>query len=318
MNKKLKNISVIGCGRWGAFLSQYFVKHICESVTLYGKSIFSDYQELLKTRKNQYLNLSDNTILVDNLEKILESEIIVISIGCQNLRELCKEINQYNVSSKSFVLCMKGIEKITGRRLTEIVKEEITQDIKVAIFIGPGQVQDYLNDIPLCMLIDSDDENVKKELSEKFSSNVISVEVGNDLVGNEIGAATKNIMGIAAGMLDGINCSGLKGALIVKGIREFANYIEKLGGKKESACGLAHLGDYEATLFSHYGHNRAFGEHFAKGEKFEKLAEGVDTLKAVHEIAKQKNIPMPICNVLYSILFENSEVKKNLLSVFRS
>lgn len=110
---------------------------------------------------------------------------------------------------------------------------------------------------------------------------------GQDLIGNEIGAAAKNVVGIAAGMLDGLGLSTLKGALMARGTREIARLIDALGGNELSAYGLCHLGDYEATLFSPYSHNRMFGEKFVKNEPYTDLAEGYYAVDALLRLARR-------------------------------
>ena len=112
-----------------------------------------------------------------------------------------------------------------------------------------------------------------------FSSDLIRLYKGHDLVGTELGAAAKNVIGIAAGMLDGRGLSSMKGALMARGAREVARLIHAMGGSELSAYGLCHLGDYEATLFSVHSHNRRFGESFIRGQAFHELAEGVPTAK---------------------------------------
>jgi glycerol-3-phosphate dehydrogenase (NAD(P)+) len=97
---------------------------------------------------------------------------------------------------------------------------------------------------------------------------------------------------------------------------EVGRLIRHLGGNPMSAYGLAHLGDYEATLFSRHSHNRMFGEDFAKGKKFEKLAEGVPTLQAVKAIADKDGIDMPICQALYKAIYEKADIKSTIRSIF--
>src|SRR5699024_596016 len=128
-----------------------------------------------------------------------------------------------------------------------------------------------------------------------FSSDLIRFYYGQDLIGNEIGAAAKNVIGIAAGMLDGLHLSTLKGALMSRGTREVARLIQALGGNELSAYGLCHLGDYEATVFSKYSHNRQFGESFVKGEEYTKLAEGYYTVRAMLQMGKNYGVDLPIC-----------------------
>ena len=153
---------------------------------------------------------------------------------------------------------MKGLEAETGLRITEIVAQELGP-IPCAIWVGPGHVQDFLRGVPNCMVIDSADAALREALVRAFSSDLIRFYYGDDLIGNEIGAAAKNVVGIAAGMLDGYGLTSLKGALMARGTREVGRLIGALGGSERSAYGLAHLGDYAATVFSPYSHNRPLG-----------------------------------------------------------
>ena len=114
-------------------------------------------------------------------------------------------------------------------------------------------------------------------------------------------------------MLDGLNLSSLKGALMSRGTREIARLIKAMGGKELSAYGLCHLGDYEATLFSQHSHNRRFGEMLVKGEKFSLLAEGVDTTKALVLLGKKYNVDLPICNTVNSVI-AGEKTPENALS----
>lgn len=317
-NLNLKKVSVVGCGRWGSFLAYYNAKYCAESVVLYGRSTSEDYKNLKENRKNDYLSLPENIELTDNIEKVLENELIFISIGCQNLRDLAKQLNQFNLNNKIFILAMKGLEIGTCKRLSEIMFEEIKQNIKVLVLLGPGHVQDYLNNVPSCAVIDCEDEVLKKSIAEFLNSDLIRVYYGNDIIGNEIGAALKNVVGIAAGILDGLNWYGLKGALMTRAPLEISRIIKAFGGEEESAYGLSHLGDYEATLFSKNSHNRQFGESFIKGESFEKLAEGYYTLKAIHNFIIKNNIYAPICESLYKLIYEKTDFNDIFKKIFNT
>ena len=124
------------------------------------------------------------------------------------------------------------------------------------------------------------------------------------------------LTGIAAGILDGLSLTTLKGALMARGTREIARLIRAMGGNELSAYGLCHLGDYEATVFSKFSHNRAYGEALVRGEKFPKLAEGHYTAKAIVEIAKKYGVDMPICRCVYGIIYEGLDVDSALTELF--
>ena len=313
----MQKISLIGCGRWGTFLGWY-AGNYCgfAQVDMYDIPTSPNFIELLNTRKNPYLTLSDNMVLHDKIEDVLQNDIIIVSIGCQHFRELCKQLNTFNLKGKTFLLAMKGLETPSAETMFSIMREEVKQDIHVAILAGPGHVQDYMKGVPSCAVIDSDEEETKDKLIKALQSDLIRFYYGSDLIGNQVGAALKNVIGLAAGILDGLEWYGLKGALMARAPIEVGRLIAYFGGNPRTAYGLAHLGDYEATLFSQHSHNRMFGEKFARGEDFGKLAEGVPTLQAVKFIADRENIDMPICQALYKAIYEKADIKETIKAMF--
>lgn len=308
-------ITVIGCGRWGTCIAW----HLCRmghDVSLYGLPGAADVRELIETRKNALMAIPDELYVTTDLDCVKDAEIIVISVGSQSLRTVMKNLQLYELKNINFVLCMKGIECSTGKRLTEVVNEFKDPSCGVAVWIGPGHVQEFYRGVPNCMVIDSDDDELKQMLVEKFNSDLIRFYYGCDLIGNEIGAATKNVIGIAAGMLDGLGLSSLKGALMSRGTREIARLIKAMGGNELSAYGLCHLGDYEATVFSQYSHNRMFGEMFVKGEKYDSLAEGYYTVDAMMVLKDKYGVELPICEAVWKCLYKGADVKESLGALF--
>lgn len=222
--KHLMKLSVIGCGRWGTFLAWYLERSGSE-VTLYGRKGSKRMEQLLSTRSNGMTALPPSVRLTQDLPTALQTDTLVISVGSQSLRGLLREIAPWAAGKLRLVLCMKGLETGTGKRLSTIVKEELGEGTPVAVWLGPGHVQEFTAGIPNCMVIDSEDEALKEELISAFSSQLIRFYYGRDLIGNEIGGASKNVIGIAAGMLDGLGLSSLKGALMSRGTREIARLI---------------------------------------------------------------------------------------------
>lgn len=315
----MKNISLIGCGRWGTFLAWYAANYCKDRISgadMYDIPTSPNFIELKETRKNPYLTLSDNMHLHERLADILANDTIIISIGCQYFRGLCKELSAYDLNGKTFLLAMKGLEEPNAKIMHDIMKEEIKQDINIAVLAGPGHVQDYMKGVPSCAVIDSYDEKTKDYLIKLLQSDLIRFYYGSDLIGNQIGAALKNVIGLAAGILDGLEWYGLKGALMARAPIEVGRFIAHFNGNPHTAYGLAHLGDYEATLFSKHSHNRTYGEMFARGENFGRLAEGVPTLKAVKNIADRDGIDMPICQALYKVIYEKADIKPTIKAMF--
>ncbi len=300
-------VSVLGCGRWGSFIAWYLCNRGHE-VYSWGPEDDYSYKVLKETGKNEYVPLDPRITLTCDLEKALShAETVIISISSQGLRGFTKRVTAFDVSKKNFVLCMKGIEVSTGCRLSQVLTESGISSDKIAVWVGPGHIQAFTAGIPNCMVIDSANEALKVYLANEFKSDLIRFYYGEDLIGTEIGAAAKNVMGIVAGVLDGCGYQALKGSLMSRGAWEVARLIKAMGGNEKSAYGLAHLGDYEATLFSEFSHNRGYGEALMKGKKFEKLAEGVPTAAAMKKLGEKYGIELPITNAVYELCYTEDE-----------
>lgn len=310
-------VSVIGCGRWGSCIAWYLSAIKQHQVVLYGRSTSSDYQRFTQTRKNDYLTLPEEIELTDDLHKAVEADTIVVSIGAQSFRAFLKDlVSREDVKGKTFILCMKGLESGSGKRLTQIFREEVGALAQVVIWVGPGHVQDFYAGRPSCMVLGCEDIDVTKKLVSEFNSSLIRLYYGQDLIGCEVGAAAKNVMGLAAGMLDGYDCPGLKGALMARGAREISRLVRAMGGNELTPYGLSHLGDYQATLFSEFSHNRLYGENFIRGIPMDKLAEGVETCKALMRLSESYGVELPICQAVYRILFEGASAEATLQGMF--
>ena len=308
-------IFTIGCGRWGSFIAWY-LDSVGHEVTLYGKSDALDIQQFIATRTNGVVTMPETMQFSTELSDITKADAVVISIGSQGLSSLMREIDEYKPENKIFILCMKGVEIGTGKRLSEIVEGALSPTNKVAVWLGPGHPQEFVAGRPNCMVIDSKDDAVKRKLVSEFSSSLIRFYYGTDLIGNEIGAATKNVIGIAAGALDGLGLSSLKGSLMARAPREISRLIAAMGGDPVSVYGLCHLGDYEATVFSKYSHNRMFGELLIKGEKFDRLAEGYYTAEAIIQLGEKYGVELPICRAVYNVLYNGADVKEEMGALF--
>ncbi len=309
-------ITVIGCGRWGSLIAWY-LDTLGHDVTLYGRATSSHMQAFLQTRSNDLLTLPPSVRLCTELAQAVQAETLIVSINAQGLRQfLREELSPMNLRNKTVVLCMKGLENSTGKRLSQVVEEELDGSNQVAVWLGPGHVQEFYAGIPNCMVIDSRNEQIKHDLVNAFSGELIRFYYGQDLIGNEIGAASKNVIGIAAGFLDGYRLSTLKGALMSRGTREISRLIEATGGNPVSAYGLCHLGDYEATVFSPYSHNRQFGESFIMGKPYGALAEGYATCAAMRLLSQEYGVELPICDAVYRILYENADPQTVISGLF--
>lgn len=258
-----------------------------------------------------------NTVKIISDYSILnDADIIVFSINAQQFKHLLNELDIQSIKNKIILLCMKGIDNDTNLRLSEIAATHFHFSNKIAVWLGPGHVEKYTQGHPNCMVIDSLDNDTKHFIANHFNSDLIRFYIGDDLIGNELGAALKNVIGIATGMLDGLGMGALKGALMCRGTKEVSKLIKAMGGNEISAYGLSHLGDYEATVFSKFSNNRAFGEAFITDKNFTKLAEGYYTSKAVYNLSKLHSVSMPICESVYNVLYNDANPTDELSKLF--
>ena len=309
--------TVVGAGRWGSFITWYLATHSFE-VLEWGRAESLGFKKLIEERKNEYVTIPESVILSTSLCEAIEfADTVIISIKSQALREFALSAREYGLTKKNVVLCMKGLEENTGKRLTEIMIECGYDKEKLAVWVGPGHIQEFSLGRPNCMVIDGYNKALVNELVDTLKSDLIRFYYGEDIIGSEIGAAAKNVMGIAAGALDGADLSSLKGPLMARGAREVARLIHAMGGNAISAYGLCHLGDYETTLFSEHSNNRRYGISLVKGERFSKLAEGVSTAKAMKLLGEKFDVDLPITNAVYNILYNGSDPTEELTSLFK-
>ena len=310
------HFTILGSGRWGSFITWY-LSYIGHTVTEWGRPESKAFSDLMAKRKNEYVEIPDAVRLTSDIdEALLDADVVIISIKSQALRSLAKMGRAHGLDKKKIVLCMKGIEEDTGLRLSEIMISEGYQKNNLAVWVGPGHIQEFVQKKPNCMVIDGYDTDYTKMLVDTLKSPLIRFYYGDDVIGSEVGAAAKNVIGIAAGVLDGVGLPSLKGPLMARGAREVARLIRRMGGNELSAYGLCHLGDYETTLFSQHSNNRKFGEMLAKGEAFDKLAEGVYTAKAMKLLGEKYEVDLPITKAVYSVIYEGKNAYTEIVSMF--
>ena len=269
------------------------------------------------------MTLSDEILLTDDLAAAIRTaEIVIISIHAQALRSFLCDLRAQGLgeelAKKQVILCMKGLEIGTGKRLTTVVHEELGAAVQPAVWVGPGHVQDFVRDIPNCMVLAGEDRAALRVLVDALGSPLIRFYYGEDLLGTEVGAAAKNVVGLAAGMLDGLGYGSLKGALMARGTRELVRLVRAMGGDGETIYGLSHLGDYEATLFSPHSNNRRYGEAVVRGTAgdFHKIAEGVYTAEALMALSTEYGVDLPISATVYEIVTQGKDPRAQLTQLF--
>lgn len=301
-------VSILGAGRWGSTLA-WLQNNEGREVTLWNRND-EMLAEWLRTRKNKYLSLPAQVRITSDLAEALNNEVIFVSIRAQHFRDLCGQLKRHQPKHKLFILAMKGLEEKTGKRLSQIFFEYFHSSNGIGVLAGPGHPQEISKNIPTIMTCAT---LAKKDLPKavKFcSTSLINIIPGSDLLGVEVGAALKNVMGLAAGLLAGIGQPSFKSFLLARGPVEVGNLIKAMGGQYQTAFGLSHLGDFGATVFSGFSYNHQAGELWVKKRQLSTAAEGLPTLKAVMLLSKKYKVKMPICEAVYKVFYKKLSPNK--------
>lgn len=268
-------ITVVGTGRWGTFLAEY-CRSIGHEVYTYDRESIEDINKLIR-----------------------QSDFYIIAIPCQNIMDFLDKLNK---ESKEIpvVIAMKGLQMTTGFSMFDICTHNGINEKYILHLCGPAHPQELNNGKNALLSLSSKNYDLLKLISDQLTSNKIRFELDTNIEENMLGSALKNVAGLGAGILDGCGRSDLKGTYMVKILKEVDSFIYNFTGKKGIAYNLCHLGDYEATLFSKYSHNRQFGESWCRRESFEELAEGYYTIQSFD---LDRDI-YPLFNDLYAIFYK--------------
>jgi glycerol-3-phosphate dehydrogenase (NAD(P)+) len=254
-----------------------------------------------------------------------DSTLILSAIPTQYARSVWKRLKGYVPASVPIVSVAKGIENGTLLRPTQIIadvlggfhgKTEPECDWPLAALSGPNIAAELAKYLPATAVAASADAALAERVQQTFSTQWFRVYTNVDVIGVELAGAMKNVIAIAAGIIDGLAAgNNAKAALVTRGLVEITRLGVAMGAQPTTFTGLAGLGDLITTCVSPEGRNRTVGERVGKGQPIDKVlasmdsvAEGVPTTQSVRELAKRYNVEMPITEAVYSVLFENKDV----------
>lgn len=323
----IKKVSVIGAGSWGTTLAVLLAEK------KYDVSLWVREKELLEIIKKERINklflpdikIPSNVIATNSLEEaIIGKDLIVFAVPSEFLRDVAKESSKY-VKNQIVVNVAKGIEYKTNKRMSQILEDEL-KNVKIVVLSGPNHSEEVSKKIPTATVIASKDIDCLSEVKNLFTTDYFRVYPHDDLIGVEICGAVKNITAIAIGICDGLGLGdNAKGSIITLGLTEMNRFGRYFGAKQKTCYGLAGVGDLVATCTSRHSRNRFVGEKIARGlsldeikeEMHGKVAEGIKTAKAVYELSKNNNIDLPLTKQVYSVLFENKDLKRAVRDLIR-
>lgn len=316
-------IGVIGAGSFGTALAFLLADKGHEV------SIWAREPEVVKgineNKKNpSYMTdliLPDNIVAFYTIEEcIRNSEMILFSTPTHALREVAEVTKNLLTGSEILVTVSKGIEEDTlltpSQILVNVLKDAILED-QIGILTGPSHAEEVALLKPTTVVASAYSKRVSRIIQETFMTPRFRVYLNQDIMGAEIGGALKNIMAIAAGIVDGAEMGdNAKAALMTRGLHEMKRMGSAIGASQDTFSGLTGMGDLIVTCTSTHSRNRYVGYNIGQGQTLEEItsgmkmvAEGVKTARAVHQWSKRNNIEMPITEAVYKVLFKNMNPK---------
>ncbi|MGI8603350.1 MAG: NAD(P)H-dependent glycerol-3-phosphate dehydrogenase [Verrucomicrobiales bacterium] len=321
----MKRAGIIGCGSWGTALA-VLLAETAEQVRLWGRER-SVIKSINFGRENAaYLpgiKLPDCIEATRHLKELADCDVILLVVPSRAMREVVRLFAQMKFPRKvPIVSCVKGIEKSTGLRMSEIVRELLPEHT-VAVLSGPNHAEEISRRQPAAAVIGCSENQVGIELQELFTCPWFRAYTSEDVCGIEWGAASKNVFAIASGIAQGLGLGdNAKAALLTRGLQEMIRLGSAMGGRPETFQGLSGVGDLIVTCFSQHSRNNRVGQALGSGQRLtdvmasmSSVAEGVPNTESIHQSARRIGLRTPIIDTIYAILYQDMPCRDGLRSL---
>jgi len=256
----------------------------------------------------------------DEAEALAGARMIISAVPTQFMRSAWERFKPHAPEGAGVVSVSKGVENRTMLRPTQIVADVLKDARPVATLSGPTIAAELAARLPATMVAACDDHAFAQQVQEAFNPPYLRVYSSDDPAGVELAGALKNVIAIAAGIIDGLELgANAKSALLARGLAEIARLGVAMGAQQETFFGVAGVGDLATTCFSPHGRNRSCGEALGRGESLDdylarttSVVEGVATCRSVRELAKKQSVEMPIAAAVHAVLFEGLTPKEGI------
>lgn len=311
------SVAVLGAGSWGTALSLE-LNSKGHRINLWMRRK-EQLDEIIKTKNNgKYLPGVDIAtsvnLTIDIIEAIKDTDMILLTVPTQKVREVIKSIKLYIKPQQVIVNAAKGIEQNSHLRISQIIEEELPQQ-PYAVISGPSHAEEVARKMPTTVVIASKEREIAEFVQDMFISSAFRVYTNPDVAGVELGGALKNVIAFGAGIADGLGFGdNARAALMTRGIREIARLGKAMGADLATFAGLSGIGDLIVTCTSMHSRNRRAGILIGKGKSLEEtlkeigmVVEGITTTKVAYELAQEYNIEMPITEEIYNVLYKDTD-----------
>lgn len=317
----MKKISIIGSGSFGTALSLILAKGGNEVI------LWARESEVAAGINENHINpsyLSDVQLpesivcTTDYLEALAGAEMVVIATPSHAVREVGERIKEFLTGNEVIATVSKGIEQDTfmtmSQVLTDVLAGKIIED-QIGVLYGPSHAEEVGHFKPTTVVAAAYSKSTSRAIQNTFMTPMFRVYLNHDIIGVEIGGSVKNVMAIAAGIVDGAELGdNAKAALITRGLHEMKRMGMLLGASQDTFSGLTGMGDLIVTCTSKHSRNRYVGYRIGQGEKLNTIidgmnmvAEGVKTARSVYHWAERNGVDMPITEAVYKVLFQEIE-----------
>lgn len=310
-------IAVLGAGAWGSALAVQLAENGYNTYLWGHRQVH--IQTLQQARCNaRYLSgidFPDALMLDDDLACIAACcRDILLVVPSHAFRDTLNALSPYLKTYHRIAWATKGIECGSSKLLHQVVEEVLGENrLPMAVISGPNFALEVARGLPSAVTVASLDNTFAKELANALHSHHFRIYTHSDVIGVEIGGALKNVLAIAAGISDSLGFgANSRAALITRGLAELMRLGEAVGGRRETFMGLSGLGDLILTCTDDQSRNRRLGLALGKGESqdeaskaIDQVVEGINTAREVHQLAKQHNVEMPICEQVYRVLYQS-------------
>jgi glycerol-3-phosphate dehydrogenase (NAD(P)+) len=315
----MNTTAVLGAGSWGTALAGLLAaKGVTTRLWARNPDVA---REITKTGENSgYLpgiRLSPDLVADQSLERVMHgAEAVILAVPCQFLGRMLTESLDLFPDRPAIVCASKGIELETFRPMSRVVAESLAPvRPRYAILSGPSFAREVGMDLPTAVSLGCDDDLLAGELQDLLSTDTFRVYTNTDVTGVELGGALKNVMAIAAGISDGIGFGmDARAALITRGLAEMSRLGVRLGADQRTFMGLSGMGDLVLTCTGDLSRNRQVGMQIGQGRTLAEVlsgmtmvAEGVKTTKAVHDMARDLGVELPITEQVHAMLYEDKD-----------
>ncbi|KMY54626.1 glycerol-3-phosphate dehydrogenase [Bacillus sp. FJAT-27231] len=320
--KNKESIAVVGAGSWGTALAIVLADNGHE-VRLWTQNEKRVEEINEKHTNHQYLpdvELPKNILAFSSIEDVLSGlDVVVLAVPTKAIREVLQSIKNIRTEPFTVVHVSKGIEPDTLMRISEMIREELPEELckDIVVLSGPSHAEEVSLRHPTTVTVSSENMKAAERIQDIFMNQHFRVYTNPDVVGVEIGGALKNIIALAAGISDGLGYGdNAKAALITRGLAEIARLGTKMGADPLTFSGLTGIGDLIVTCTSVHSRNWRAGNMLGKGRKLQDVldnmgmvVEGVRTTRAARQLSVKYGVEMPITEALYGILFEEKDPK---------